>query len=443
MVESADVRSPIARRSGCGLINLRRSGFSLTFSRDPKACPTMIDPRVASGLRDLPPAVMIPRERMLASFRQTFASFGFVPIETPHIERMEVLTGKGAGSEEVLRQIFEVTNKGGTPGELALRFDLTVPLARFVAKHIDELGVPFKRYAIGSVFRGERPAKGRFREFAQCDFDTIGTESPLADAETAQVIFAALSAAGVPEFTITLNNRKILDGFLESLRLAGRSGPVLRALDKLAKIGRDAVVEELKRGGRDRRSWSQRRSGSPGSRVRRDRSRRQRGLAESRGDPGLKRNGHAGHRQPANGHEPAERDRCPNRAGVDRPGPGARARLLHGHRIRDDDQWLGEVWQRGVGRALRQPRQPVHAAAAAGRGCLDRSRPPPGIDGRGRLVEVIGEHRPCAGGEFSGDRSHRARGRRGQTARSGHRCRGISRPDPDRQANGLRLDARP
>ena len=121
----------------------------------------MIDPRVASGLRDLPPTVMIPRERMLAVFRQTFADFGFVPIETPHIERMEVLTGKGAGSDEVLRQIFEVTNKGGTPGELALRFDLTVPLARFVAKHVDALGVPFKRYAIGSVFRGERPAKGR------------------------------------------------------------------------------------------------------------------------------------------------------------------------------------------------------------------------------------------------------------------------------------------
>ena len=172
----------------------------------------MIDPRVASGLRDVPPSVMIPRERMLASFRRTFGSFGFVPIETPHIERMEVLTGKGAGSDEVLRQIFEVTNKGGTPGELALRFDLTVPLARFVAKHVDDLGVPFKRYAIGSVFRGERPAKGRFREFVQCDFDTVGTESAVADAETAQVIHEALSAAGVPRFTIRVNNRKILDG---------------------------------------------------------------------------------------------------------------------------------------------------------------------------------------------------------------------------------------
>ena len=207
----------------------------------------MIDPRVASGLRDLPPAVMIPRERMLAAFRRTFASFGFVPIETPHIERMEVLTGKGAGSDEVLRQIFEVTNRGGTPGELALRFDLTVPLARFVARHVDELGVPFKRYAIGSVFRGERPAKGRFREFVQCDFDTIGTESVLADAEVAQVIHSALEGAGVLDFTITLNDRKILDGMLESLELSGRSGQVLRALDKLSKIGPEGVVEELQK----------------------------------------------------------------------------------------------------------------------------------------------------------------------------------------------------
>jgi histidyl-tRNA synthetase len=208
----------------------------------------MIDPRVASGLRDVLPAVMIPRERMLQSFRQTFASFGFVPIETPHIERMEVLTGKGAGSDEVLRQIFEVTNKGGTPGELALRFDLTVPLARFVAKHVEELGVPFKRYAIGSVFRGERPAKGRFREFVQCDFDTVGSEGAVSDAETAQVIHDALSSAGVPSFTIRLNNRKILDGLLDSLGLESKKAAVLRALDKLDKIGREGVSKELRAG---------------------------------------------------------------------------------------------------------------------------------------------------------------------------------------------------
>ncbi len=208
----------------------------------------MIDPRVASGLRDIPPSAMIPRERALATFRKTFADFGFVPIETPHIERMEVLTGKGAGSDEVLRQIYSVTNKGGEPGELALRFDLTVPFARFVAKHINELGKPFKRYAIGSVFRGERPAKGRFREFVQCDFDTVGTESPLADAEIAQVIHSALSAIGVPAFTITLNNRKILDGMLGLLGLADKTGQILMSLDMLAKIGRDGVRKELQEG---------------------------------------------------------------------------------------------------------------------------------------------------------------------------------------------------
>ncbi len=208
----------------------------------------MIDPRVAGGLRDIPPSVMIPRERILASFRATFASFGFLPIETPHIERMEVLTGKEAGSDEVLRQIFDVTNKGGTPGELALRFDLTVPLARFVAKHVNDLGTPFKRYAIGSVFRGERPAKGRFREFVQCDFDTIGTESEVSDAEIVQVIHETLSAAGVPAFTVTLNNRKVLDGLLDSLAVIDKRGPVLRALDKRAKIGREKVLIELQRG---------------------------------------------------------------------------------------------------------------------------------------------------------------------------------------------------
>jgi histidyl-tRNA synthetase len=208
----------------------------------------MIDPRVAGGLRDVLPSVMIPRERMLAKLRQTFAGFGFVPIETPHIERMDVLTGKGAGSDEVLRQIFEVVNKGGEAGKLALRFDLTVPLARFVAKHVDQIGIPFKRYAIGSVFRGERPAKGRFREFTQCDFDTVGTESPVADAETAQVIYESLKAIGVPAFTISLNNRRVLDGLLDSLGVLDRGPAVLRALDKLAKIGRDAVRAELTRG---------------------------------------------------------------------------------------------------------------------------------------------------------------------------------------------------
>ena len=206
----------------------------------------MIDPRVASGLRDLLPAAMLVRERALASFRQSLAGFGFLPIETPHIERMEVLTGKGAGSDEVLRQIYEVTNKGGERGELGLRFDLTVPLARFVARNYQELGRPFKRYAVGSVFRGERPAKGRFREFLQCDFDVVGTESLVSDAEVVQVVHETLSKIGVPAFTITLNHRQILAGLFESLGLAEHSGSLLRSLDKLHKIGRDKVFEEMR-----------------------------------------------------------------------------------------------------------------------------------------------------------------------------------------------------
>ena len=338
----------------------------------------MIDPRVASGLRDLPPAVMIPRERMLAEFRRTFSSFGFVPIETPHIERMEVLTGKGAGSDEVLRQIFEVTNKGGTPGELALRFDLTVPLARFVAKHVDELGVPFKRYAIGSVFRGERPAKGRFREFAQCDFDTIGTESVLADAETAQVIHAALAAAGVPDFTITLNNRKILDGMLETLDLSGQKGQVLRALDKLAKIGRKGVLDELQKAAGDGGAGLDRGAGRTCRRLRRDRPGRRGRPSRGRSRAGLERSCRPGNCQSPDRAGPARRGEHPPGSDCHRPGPGPRARLLHGHRLRDDGQGLGEVRQHRLGRTVRQPRQPVHLAKAARRGRVDRSGPAAG-----------------------------------------------------------------
>lgn len=205
----------------------------------------LIDPRVASGLRDLTPNLAKPRERLTDNLREVFHLFGFQTIQTPHIERKEVLTGKGAGSEEVLRQIFDVTNTGGTPGELALRFDHTVPLARFVSAHINELGLPFKRYAIGSVFRGERPAKGRFREFTQCDFDIVGTESLVADAEIILLMYSALKHANVPPFKIWLNHRGILEGLLIKASASDRGPAVLRSLDKMAKIGRDKVLAEL------------------------------------------------------------------------------------------------------------------------------------------------------------------------------------------------------
>jgi HEAT repeat protein len=138
--------------------------------------------------------------------------------------------------------VLRVVNTGGTLGELALRFDHTVPLARFVSAHINEIGLPFKRFAIGSVFRGERPAKGRFREFTQCDFDIVGTESTVADAEIVLVIHQALTHAEVPRSTIWLNHRGLLEALLDSAAARDRGPAVLRALDKLGKIGRDNVA---------------------------------------------------------------------------------------------------------------------------------------------------------------------------------------------------------
>jgi histidyl-tRNA synthetase len=214
-----------------------------------KAPISIIDTRVVSGTRDILPALAIQRNWVVAQFRSIFERYGFVPIDTPTLERREVLYGKGGG-EEVQRQVFEVAARGQKleESELALRFDLTVPLARFMARHVDELGVPFKRYHIGLVYRGERAQRGRFREFYQCDFDTIGSRSPLSDAEIGLVIHDGLVAVGVPAFNLRVNHRKILIGMLDSLSLNEHSGHVLRSLDKYAKIGRDAVLHELQFG---------------------------------------------------------------------------------------------------------------------------------------------------------------------------------------------------
>lgn len=211
----------------------------------------MIDTRVASGLRDILPALAIQRNAIAQQFKATFEKYGFVPIDTPVLERREVLYSKGGG-EEVQRQVFEVAARGQQLDEsdLALRFDLTVPLARFMARHVDEIGVPFKRYHIGLVYRGERAQRGRFREFYQCDFDIVGSRAALSDAEIALVIHDGLRAAGVSAFTLRLNHRKILNGMLDSLNLAAHSSHVLRSLDKLTKTGRDAVLEELQFGQR-------------------------------------------------------------------------------------------------------------------------------------------------------------------------------------------------
>jgi histidyl-tRNA synthetase len=183
---------------------------------------------------------MIPREWLIDTAKRVYRSFGFSPIDTPALEYAEILLGKGGDEND--RQVYQF-ERGKR--QLAMRFDLTVPLARFVAQHEHELGLPFKRYHIGQVWRGENTQRGRYREFIQCDFDTLGTESLMADAETALVIYELFRAIGFDAFTIRLNNRKVLNGLLESLELAEHAVPVLRALDKLAKIGPDGVRAEM------------------------------------------------------------------------------------------------------------------------------------------------------------------------------------------------------
>ena len=202
---------------------------------------SLIKPRTLSGFRDYLPAVMIPREGIMQTAREVFRSFGFAPIDTPTLEYLEILTGKG--SDETDRQIYRFQDNGGR--DVGMRFDLTVPLARFAAQHINALGTPFKRYHIAPVWRGERPQAGRYREFVQCDFDTIGTESVLADIEAVAVINQLLQSIGFDRFTICVNNRAVLTGLLQHLGLADRAVPVLRSLDKLAKLGHEKTSEEM------------------------------------------------------------------------------------------------------------------------------------------------------------------------------------------------------
>jgi len=200
-----------------------------------------ITPRTLKGFRDYPPEAMIPRERLIDTARRVYRSYGFSPIDTPALEYLDVLEGKGG--EESDKQLYKFQDQGGR--WVGMRFDLTVPLARFAAQHIAELGTPLKRYHIAAVWRGENTQRGRYREFMQCDFDTIGTRSAAADVETVLVIHDLMRAIGFEGFTIRINNRRLLAGLLETLDLADRAAPILRALDKLAKIGPYKVAEEM------------------------------------------------------------------------------------------------------------------------------------------------------------------------------------------------------
>jgi len=201
----------------------------------------LIQPRTLKGFRDYLPELMIPRERLTEQARTVFRSYGFVPIDTPCLEYAEILLGKGG--EESDKLVYRFTDHGDR--DVALRFDLTVPFARFAAQHIGKLGTPFKRYHLGPVWRGENTAHGRFREFWQCDFDTIGTTANAADIEITLVIHDLMRALGFTRFAIHVNNRLVLNGLLEELGLAGRTEALLRALDKLPKVGKDAVCQEM------------------------------------------------------------------------------------------------------------------------------------------------------------------------------------------------------
>jgi histidyl-tRNA synthetase len=202
---------------------------------------SIIKPQTLKGFRDYLPGSMIAREHLIDTARRVYRSFGFSPIDTPALEYTEILLGKGG--EETDKQLFRFTDAGER--DVAMRFDLTVPLARFAAQHLQEIGTPFKRYHIATVWRAEKPQKGRFREFIQCDFDTIGTDSNVADAETLLVIHDLMERLGFSRFTIRVNNRLVLNGLLEHLGLTGQTVGVLRALDKLPKIGREAVIAEM------------------------------------------------------------------------------------------------------------------------------------------------------------------------------------------------------
>src|SRR5437660_4547480 len=202
----------------------------------------LIEPRTLKGFRDYLPELMIPREHMMEQARQVYRSYGCAPVDTPALEYAEIRLGKGG--EESDRLIYRFRDHGDR--DVALRFDLTVPFARFAAQYIHQLGTPFKRYHMGPVWRGENTAHGRYREFWQCDFDTIGTTGNAADCETALVIHDLMVGLGFERFSVRINNRLVLNGLLEDLGLADKSVPLLRTLDKLAKIGRDKVSAEMR-----------------------------------------------------------------------------------------------------------------------------------------------------------------------------------------------------
>ncbi len=198
----------------------------------------IIKPRTLSGFMELLPAKQVKFEKMAEILRTTYASYGFAPLDTPIIEDAQILLAKGGGETE--KQIYRFS-KGDS--DLALRFDLTVPLAKYVALHYNDLAFPFRRFQIGKVYRGERAQRGRFREFYQADIDIIGDGKLdiLNEAEIPAIIYKVFRGFGLTRFQIRVNNRKILNGFYAMTELSEKSGDIMRTVDKLDKIGAQKV----------------------------------------------------------------------------------------------------------------------------------------------------------------------------------------------------------
>ena len=206
-----------------------------------------VSPRTLSGFMELAPREQMKMERMLGILRESYALYGFTPLDTPVIESAEVLLAKGGGETE--KQIYRF-QKGDS--DLALRFDLTVPLAKYVAAHYGELSFPFRRYQIGKVYRGERAQRGRFREFYQADIDVIGDGKLdiLNEAEIPAIIYSTFTKLGLTKFRIRVNNRKLLNGFYRMNGMQEKAGEIMRTVDKLDKIGAEKVktllIDEVK-----------------------------------------------------------------------------------------------------------------------------------------------------------------------------------------------------
>ncbi len=201
----------------------------------------LIEPKILKGFRDFLPEKELRRKKIIRILEKTFTSFGFQPIDTPVLEYRDVLLGKGGGETD--KQLYSFKDNGKR--DVAMRFDLTVPFARFMAAHINELVLPFKRYHIDKVWRGENTQRGRYREFIQCDFDIVGVDNASADFEILQLMYDSFKSMGIENITIKINHRGIFNNFLTKISASDKAVEIMRTVDKINKIGADKVFEIL------------------------------------------------------------------------------------------------------------------------------------------------------------------------------------------------------